>query len=52
MDHWYPRSKGGPDEPWNLKAVHRRCNERKGDAVLPDAAAAYAAWVHGASPAS
>ena len=43
-DHWYPRSLGGPNEPWNLRLVHVVCNERKGDSVLPEAGAAYRAW--------
>ena len=44
-DHWYPRSLGGPDEPWNLRWVHVMCNVRKGDSVLPEAEAAYRAWM-------
>ena len=41
IDHWYPRSRGGPDEPWNLRLVHVGCNISKADAVLPAAHAAY-----------
>ena len=45
VDHWFPRSLGGPDTPWNLRLVHGPCNSRKGDSVLPEAAAAYQDWM-------
>lgn len=45
LDHWYPRSLGGPDELWNLRLVHKACNSRKGNSVIPEAEAAYRAWV-------
>ena len=45
VDHWYPRSLGGPDESWNLRLVHKICNHNKADTALPDAQAAYLQWV-------
>ena len=45
VDHWYPRGLGGPDEPWNLRLVHKSCNHIKADMVLPEAQAAYLQWV-------
>ena len=46
IDHWYPRSLGGPDEPWNLRLVHAGCNRSKADTVLPTAHAAYLSRQH------
>lgn len=31
VDHVMPRSKGGPDELWNLRITHPQCNLSKGD---------------------
>ena len=37
IDHWIPRSKGGSDHSNNLKIMHVKCNNDKGDRmVLPD----------------
>lgn len=33
VDHIWPRSKGGTDARWNLRAACKRCNRSKGDAV-------------------
>lgn len=33
VDHIYPRSKGGSDEPENLAAACRRCNNAKSGKV-------------------
>lgn len=33
FDHVIPKSKGGPDRPGNLLAVHKSCNEEKGDKI-------------------
>lgn len=30
VDHIVPRARGGGDEPSNLAAAHKRCNEAKG----------------------
>lgn len=30
IDHVFPRSHGGPDDPENLQAAHEPCNRRKG----------------------
>jgi hypothetical protein len=30
LDHVEPRSRGGPDEEWNVLLACRRCNNRKG----------------------
>jgi hypothetical protein len=30
VDHLIPRSRGGGDEPTNLRLAHRRCNTRRG----------------------
>jgi 5-methylcytosine-specific restriction endonuclease McrA len=35
LDHLIPASKGGTDDPENLKLAHRSCNRAKGDR-LPD----------------
>lgn len=34
VDHIYPRSKGGSDEPANLVTACRNCNSGKGDRIL------------------
>ena len=34
-DHKTPVSRGGPNELWNLRAVHVRCNQKRGDKPLP-----------------
>ena len=52
IDHWYPRSLGGPDEPWNLRLVHAGCNRSKADAVLPAAHAEYLSRQHARSAAA
>jgi len=39
LDHVWPRSKGGPDEEWNLQILHARCNHYKADAITPAAVA-------------
>lgn len=31
IDHWWPRSKGGPTEFWNLQVACGSCNASKGD---------------------
>lgn len=37
IDHWIPKSKGGSDHSDNLKIMHVKCNNDKGDRmVLPD----------------
>lgn len=40
LDHLVPRSKGGTDEPDNLRTCHRACNSRRGvkdlEGVLTD----------------
>ena len=38
-DHIIPRSRGGPDEPWNRQVLHRRCNLDKGAQVTDEARA-------------
>lgn len=35
VDHWRPRSHGGPDSMLNLRLLHRRCNQQKAD-FCPD----------------
>jgi len=35
LDHLVPRSRGGSDEPWNLRPAHRACNVRRGNRPLP-----------------
>jgi hypothetical protein len=30
-DHLIPRSRGGPDAPFNYAAAHRSCNAKRGD---------------------
>jgi hypothetical protein len=37
VDHVVPRSRGGTDEPGNLRLAHRRCNVRRGN-HLPELA--------------
>lgn len=32
FDHKLPASRGGTDEPSNLRLAHRACNERRGNA--------------------
>lgn len=32
-DHWFPRHAGGSNEVENLKLMHRRCNQLKGDLI-------------------
>ena len=44
VDHWYPVSRDGPTELWNLRLMHPICNVEKGDQILPEAEAAYRAW--------
>ena len=44
VDHWYPVSRGGPTELWNLRLMHPRCNVDKDDHILPEAAKEYRAW--------
>jgi hypothetical protein len=45
VDHIHPRSKGGSDEPANLVATCRNCNQGKSDRVLtPIPADAAALW--------
>lgn len=34
VDHIVPRSKGGPDDPFNLVTTCRDCNRGKGDKVI------------------
>jgi 5-methylcytosine-specific restriction endonuclease McrA len=36
-DHIIPKSKGGPDHPSNLRAVHRSCNLARGNRELDPA---------------
>ena len=36
IDHYLPRSAGGPTEIFNLVACCRRCNKEKHDRVPPD----------------
>jgi hypothetical protein len=33
LDHIYPKSKGGPHVPENLRVAHKRCNSKKGARV-------------------
>ena len=44
VDHWYPLSRGGPTELWNLKLMHPDCNVEKDDRILEEAAEAYRVW--------
>ena len=44
IDHWYPLVLGGPSEPWNLKIMHKDCNNEKDTTVLPDAETAFEKW--------
>jgi hypothetical protein len=39
IDHIIPRAHGGPDEPWNLQAMHGVCNMSKNHALTPQALA-------------
>ena len=34
-DHKTPVSRGGPNELWNLRAIHVKCNQQRGDKPLP-----------------
>lgn len=34
IDHWQPRSKGGSDHSNNLKIMHVKCNNAKGDRLV------------------
>lgn len=37
IDHWLPKSKGGSDHTNNLRLMHVKCNNDKGDRlILPD----------------
>ena len=38
IDHLIPRSEGGSNAQENLKLAHRRCNQRRGNAPLLEAA--------------
>lgn len=31
IDHVIPKSHGGPDETWNMRAAHHSCNSQRGD---------------------
>jgi 5-methylcytosine-specific restriction endonuclease McrA len=37
-DHIIPVSRGGPNEMWNLQALHWACNQEKGNELTPQAA--------------
>ena len=34
VDHVWPKSKGGPNWSWNLRAAHSNCNQSKGNKWL------------------
>lgn len=38
-DHIIPRSRGGPDKPWNRQTLHKRCNQLKGRKLTTEALA-------------
>ncbi len=38
LDHILPRSRGGTNAVSNIALAHRRCNERRGNALLPNIA--------------
>lgn len=40
LDHIVPRSLGGINKPWNMRATHRWCNARRGSE--PEASEQYA----------
>jgi 5-methylcytosine-specific restriction endonuclease McrA len=35
FDHIHPKSRGGGNEPTNLRLAHKRCNERRGSTLDP-----------------
>src|SRR5262249_42502727 len=37
IDHIIPRSRGGPNKPWNRQVLHERCNWVKNSALTPEA---------------
>jgi len=41
IDHIHPRSKGGPDDLWNLQLTHWGCNREKSATLIADAPPAH-----------
>ena len=41
LDHWFPKSRGGPTELWNLRLVHKKCNSKKTDTITFEALKAF-----------
>jgi len=46
VDHIVPRSLGGSNEAWNLRAAHKRCNSARGSVMEDTAEVRTAAFIH------